>query len=282
MVFICNICKFSTSRKCNLEQHFATNKHKEATKHIEGHVDEIKNVYLKKNDNDFICKDCNKEYKSGQALCNHKAKSCEKSEKAQIYKLKKKTEKLERDKDKLKTMVVNNYKPTTNIDNSITNNIVIQLKGYSKTDTSHLTDNNHIEIMCNVVKFLNLGHANPDKPENMNLLLTSLQDTHMKVYENDKWKSVQKNEHLETIITGLYDLIEKWMFDNASKLPPQVINKWKRFYEKIVENDDTRETAKDELATELYNNRKMIKNNKNAIEDDEESKIKKINKIKNI
>jgi DNA-directed RNA polymerase subunit N (RpoN/RPB10) len=283
MPFICEICNYSTNKKGNLQKHFTTTKHKEAIKHINNYENEVKKVLPIKNK--YICKDCCKEHKNSQMLYHHRSRVCEHSEKAQMYKLKKRTEKLEKDKNKLKTIMLKNcdLSNTTNInDNSITNNdnrIIIQLNGYSKTDTSHLTDNNHVEIMTNIVKFLNLVHANPDKPENMNLLLTSLQDTHMKVYENDKWKSVQKNEHLEKIITGLYDLVEKWMFDNESKLSPQITNKWKRFYEKIVENDDTRETAKDELAIELYNNRKMIGNNKNTIEDEEESKIKEIKNI---
>jgi hypothetical protein len=269
-----------TNKKGNLQIHFNSIKHKKTISHIENYEDTVKRV--SPSTNKYTCMDCGKDHKSSQSLYNHKARACKNSEKAKNYKLQKRNEKLERDKEKLKTIMFNKCNITNNNGDNITNNIVINLNGYSKTDTSYLTHNNHVEIMCNVVKFLNLVHANPDKPENMNLLLTSLQDTHMKVYENDKWKSVQKNEHLETIITGLYDLIEKWMLDNASKLPPQVINKWKRFYEKIVENDDTRETAKDELATELYNNRKMIKNNKNAIEDEEERKLKTMTTLQNI
>jgi hypothetical protein len=291
MVFVCDICKFSTSRKGNLTQHFTSNKHKELTKHIENHKDEIKHMQLKKQ-NDFICKNCGKEYRSGQALCNHKAKSCNHSEKAKNYKLQKEVERLKRGKDKLKTMMINNGNLTNNntnndssINNSLVDNstkIIINLNGYGETDISHLTDKNYIEIMTNIANFLKLVHTNPDKPENMNLLLTNLQDTHMKVYENNKWNRVQKNTQLETIIVKLYDVIEKWMITNESKLSKLEINQWKKFYENIIENDDSRETAKDNIATELYNSRKIIGINKNKIEDEKETKSKTLQTIRNI
>jgi hypothetical protein len=58
----------------------------------------------------------------------------------------------------------------------------------------------------------------------------------------------------------LYDLLEKWIIDNEPKLHKSTINKWKKFYENIIENNDTSETAKDNIATELYNNRKNDNN----------------------
>jgi hypothetical protein len=290
MPFVCEHCEYSTSKKGNLEKHFTTNKHKEAIKHIEKHNDEIKTI--KPSKNTFMCKDCGKEHTTSQALYYHKTKSCELSERATVYKLKKKN-------DKLKTMMINNCNNnitnnsnnsnsnndnsnnTTN-NNNITNHIVIQLNGYDKTDTSYLTDQNHINIMCNVVNFLSLVHANPDKPENMNLLLTNLQDTHMKVYENNGWNRVKKNEQMEKLITNSYKLVADWMIEHEKRLSPSVIKQWTKFYENVVECDDRRETAKNDLATELYNSRKLIIDNKTGIEDRELINIKKINKIKKI
>ena len=273
MPYVCEYCNYSTNKKSNLKIHFTSNKHKDAVKHIENHKDEIKKVSSVKNNH--VCNDCGKEHKDSQSLYNHRRRACEKNEKTKIYKLNKENERIKKENEKLKKekyMMVENYKPTTNIDNSVNNsvdnsiNISIQLNGYSETDTSHLTDNNYISIITNVVKFFELVHANPDKPENMNLSLTNLQDAYMNVYENNRWSRVKKNEQLEKLISNLYDKVEEWIINNKERLSSQMIKQWRRFYENIVEYEDRRKNAKDNLATELYNNRKLISDNKNNIE----------------
>jgi hypothetical protein len=65
--FCCKKCNYTTYRKSNLDNHFKSNKH---LKEING------NIIKQELSNLFVCKDCEKVYKTNAGLWKHEKKNC--------------------------------------------------------------------------------------------------------------------------------------------------------------------------------------------------------------
>ena len=80
-----------------------------------------------------------------------------------------------------------NSNNTNNIGND---NRTININYYSNTNDDHITEDKIREFIMNdassaITQLLKHRHLNPDKPENMNILLSNLKSDSVKMYEND-------------------------------------------------------------------------------------------------
>ena len=178
---ICVVCNYSTITKCNLDKHNLTKRHLENVLLVEKTVSMV-NEELKKDIHMFkpiVCNNCHKEYKHLSSYSRHKSRCINQHQQSNILKtkvpitgyplletsvndgeiqiLKKEIENLKNNYNnlveinKLKNQIIklqiNNTNNTTNTNNIINNN-----------NTNNITNNNNIKI--SKVQFLNLNFGN--------------------------------------------------------------------------------------------------------------------------
>ena len=210
--YYCKYCDYNAKVKSSFNKHLKTKKHLESTQsqqkvNIESTKSQQKvNIKLiKKKDNN--CKYCNKSFTTKQAMYRHIKYTCsqntdesikelcrllndkEKILKEQGAHIKHLYERIEKLSSKLQINNINN--------GIITNNVNIQLLDYDKTDYSHLTDNDYVNCIkdCNysIKTLIEKVHFNNNKPENMNIYISSIKGNYVMVYKNQQWQILDSN-----------------------------------------------------------------------------------------
>jgi hypothetical protein len=126
--FICTICDFKSSKKCNYDAHLLTRKHKMKQ-------NETKN---QRNLAQYICNQCNVEFKSRTSLWRHKSKPCTSLDENTLRSLVEQNNVIIQQNSVYQKQVMD---LTDVIRESSGNNIVI-----NSTQTHHKTENNHVSI----------------------------------------------------------------------------------------------------------------------------------------
>ena len=275
MSFECKCCKYKTIYKTNFDKHLLTTKHKKNSEIVD--------------DKPFTCKYCSQKYKYKQSLSKHIKYSCTKNKDEDLKelvrllndKLEYKDKQLEhKDKEienkdkqieKLKGKLEININTTVN--NIQNNNFT--LLSYTKTDTSHLTDNDY--KMCIkkrngcVVKMIEQLHFNPEKPENMNLYIPSMKDKYLMMYEDGNWKLTNKKDAIEKIYEDKEGLIMCYMDTNN----PRGLKADFERYLHLKTNETSEKNQKslyEEVNLMLYNNKHIVmKQSKSLTETNEEN-----------
>ena len=264
MEYNCELCKYKTNHQTNYKKHLTSNKHKK-------NEEELKKKQ-------FSCKYCGQMYHHKQSVNKHVKYSCTKNKDEDLKELvrllndkldhkDKEIENKDKQIEKLKGKLEININTTVNNIHNYT------LLSYTKTDTSHLTDNDY--KMCIkkrnscVVKMIEKLHFNPEKPENMNLYIPSMKDKYLMMYENGNWKLTNKKDAIEKIYEDKEDLIMCYMdTNNPRDLKPDI----ERYLE--LKTNETAEKNQKSLYEEvnlmLYNNKHIVmKQSKCLIEPNE-------------
>tara|TARA_A100001011_G_C14321225_1_gene850758 strand:+ start:2840 stop:3598 length:759 start_codon:yes stop_codon:yes gene_type:complete len=242
------------------------------------HLKCIQNVSINNsNDKRYSCKYCNKHYKYSQGLSKHIKYTCKKSKDEDLKELARllnetneemtiiikhkddELSKMQRQIDKLTQKLQIKNMANGNI---INNNTIynIQLLNYNFTDYSHLTEGDYIDCIndCNrcVMSLIKRVHFNSNKPENMNIYISSIKGNYVMVYKDNAWQIQDKKEQ----INDLYDYNEvvlgNW-YDEYKKKYPDIIQSFQR-YLKNKDDSDIINEVKHEILKMLYNNRNMI------------------------
>ena len=99
-------------------------------------------------------------------------------------------------------------------------------------------------------------HFNSNKPENMNIYISSIKGNYVMVYKDNAWQIQDKKEQ----INDLYDYNEvvlvNW-YDEYKQKYPDIIKSFQR-YLKNKDDSDVINEVKHEILKMLYNNRNMI------------------------
>jgi hypothetical protein len=261
-----------------MDKHILTEKHKKNCK-------DINNFEVKKVDTEHICNGCSKKYKHRQSLHNHK-KSCEKlgnnnniknntcSDATNINELKEEIASLKQLINNIGAQTNTNNDSSTNTNNNIdtqnntqnnthNDNRNITINCYTDTDDSHLKTADFEEILQSHVftamtKLLELRHINPDKPENMNLLITNMKDKYMKEFKNNGWKIVNRQQKIAEVFDDCSMILTG--FNDKTKLSARGKSRYK-LMDSHHDNQDKR--IQDEMAYELYNSKDIILETKN-------------------
>ncbi len=282
-LYHCVCCDFATYIKTHYRTHLKTKKHivnqeKHSVLSINNTKESNSNAVCIKSENKiYNCKYCNKRYKYSQGLSKHIKYTCKKSndedlkelarllnetkeEMTEIIKSKDcQLDKMQRQIDKLKNKL--QIKPIVNGDiinhNTIYN---IQLLNYGSTDYSHLTEKDYINCIndCNrcVMTLIERVHFNTNKPENMNIYISSIKGNYIMVYKDNAWQIQNKKEQ----INDLYDynevILENW-YDEYKEKHPDIIQSFQRYLKNRDDNSVINE-VKHEILKMLYNNRRMV------------------------
>lgn len=193
--FNCESCKYSTIFRADYNKHILTKKHNKTV--------------LVKDTFDNTCDHCGVHFKHASSLSKHTMYRCKiKKEKDVVVSLESKISEQQKQLETIRPIHVVN-----NTHNNTQNNI--KINSYRDTDYSHLTDETFIHaltkgLMCGN-EIIKQVHFNKDIPENKNIQLTNLRGKFMKIMQNNKWTTVDKRSHLETLLETASDLFTEWL-----------------------------------------------------------------------
>lgn len=254
MIFNCKRCNYQTTIKANLRSHLRIQNECIV---INENIDReklIEELYATKNKK-YLCKYCNREYKSRQSKWSHE-------QKCNSNVSNKKTD---------KQIIINN-----NINNSVTNNIqnnnyniiINNLRPFGKENYDFIDE----EFIKNILvpkkdallKLIKHVHFNNEHPENRNFLISNLRSDKAHIYNGEKFDANDKhtvltqilNRNNRTLLKFLDDLNETNEYLTASFENEEEYNEYQRNRKNILKKIE-------ELA---YNERMQIENVKKYID----------------
>jgi len=159
------------------------------------------------------CRFCNQTYKNQSGLSKHKTKGCRARDE---YELDLQKRVLERRKE-ASAQIINNGDHATNI---IINMPKIEMNPFGQENLDYITTKLLIKELesCKAIqqadvsgivdRFTKLIHANPEHPENQNVLFKSLNTGFARVYRQNGFQDEQSTEVQDTIIQNVQKLIQ--------------------------------------------------------------------------
>ena len=228
---------------------------------------------LKNNPKIFQCKYCDKNFKHHSSLSKHVKYTCKKNKDEDLKELARLLNETIKDKDsqlhKMQKHIerLTNKLQMQNINNNITqynltnvNNVF--LLDYSKTDYSHLTERDYRTCIkdCNhcIKTLIEKVHFNKDKPENMNIYISSIKGNYVMVYKDNRWQIQNKKEHIDDLYNYNEVVLENW-YDDYKETYPHIIQSFQR-YLKNKDANQSINSVKEEILVMLYNKRKLLNN----------------------
>jgi hypothetical protein len=223
----------------------------------------------------FECKYCDKVFKHQSSLSKHIKYSCKHNKDEDLKELARLLNETIKDKDKeLRKMQkqidkLTNKLQIQNINNNITqynltnvNNAVnnVYLLNYNNTDYSHLTERDYISCIndCNhcIKTLIEKVHFNSEKPENMNIYISSIKGNYVMVYKDDSWQIQNKKDQVDDLYNYNEVVLENW-YDEYKEKYPHIIQSFQR-YLKNKDESDVINFVKEEILLMLYNKRPQV------------------------
>lgn len=283
--YYCKTCNFFTTHSPNYKRHLKTTKHERLTKtNINKYKNQRQNVEKSTETNTFSCRYCKKNFTTKQSMYRHEKNYCKNNQDENLKKLvfllnkqlkeqdtamKNKIAEMQKQIDKLtdrlqmpnvNNSVVNN---TTTMTNTTNINNTIKILNYKNTDYSHLTDNDYVNSImdCNkcVKTMIEKVHFNNEKPENMNVYISSIKGNYIMMYKDGSWQLHDRKEMIDDIYEKNEYELECW-YDVYKDKYPEIIKSFQR-YLKNKEESSVINDIKREILVMLYNKRKMVDSN---------------------
>ena len=277
--YFCNYCNYDAKVKGNYDKHMKTRKHNNNLAKFSQNLAKISQNVPNYNSDGFFfknfeCKYCNKIFKHHSSLSKHVKYTCKnnkdedwkelarllneniKDKDKQLNKMQKQIDKLA---NKLQIQNINNNITQYNLTN--VNNVY--LLDYNKTDYSHLTEVDYITCIndCNhcIKTLIEKVHFNKDKPENMNIYISSIKGNYAMVYKDGIWQIQNKKEQINDLYNYNEVVLENW-YDEYKKKYPHIIQSFQR-YLKNKDESDIINSVKEDILLMLYNKRNYMNNN---------------------
>ena len=145
----------------------------------------------------------------------------------------------------------------TNVNNAVNN---VYLLNYDNTDYSHLTERDYISCIndCNhcIKTLIEKVHFNIEKPENMNIYISSIKGKYVMVYKDDSWQIQNKKDQVDDMYNYNEVVLENW-YDEYKQTYPHIIQSFQR-YLKNKDESDIINSMKDDILVMLYNKRRQM------------------------
>lgn len=236
-----------------------------------------------------ICYYCKENFTLKQNLLRHVNDRCDK--KSQLIEdknkyadiIKQKEEELKKDnihKQELKKSksinknITNINNGTININNNNNNVILnhnVNINPFGKEDLSHISEEKYKEyikkLLPGFLKFIQDVHFSPDKPENHNICVPTLNSSTIAVYKDGQWNAVKKNNTIKELLNNkIITLDNKFYKYEENNLLNQIeINDFNNCMARCFD-DDNKKSVYEDVELMMYNNRKIINNYINLIE----------------
>ena len=224
---------------------------------------------------EYICQYCCKQFTNLKNLNKHIKYYCKlnKDESFQelAYLLNEKNKIIEKNEEKIedlekliKLLTTKLQIKTINFSNNIINNVNFNLLNYNKTNYEHLTDIDYIKCIesCNhcVKTLIEKVHFNKNKPENMNIYISSIKGKFVMVYRDNKWQVKNRKEQIDDLYECNELMLENW-YDEYHEKYPHIIQSFKKYLQNKDDDDELITKVKDEILIMLYNKRDLILKN---------------------
>lgn len=141
-------------------------------------------------------------------------------------------------------------------------NAVLNINNYHQTNYEFLTKFDFMKCIrdCNkcVQRLVERVHFNPNRPENMNIFVSSYQGKFLMIYRNGKWIMRPKKSEVDTLFEEKELILENWLDEFGSSYP-DLVHKYKRYLNnKNNAGEKFINELKEEIVMVLYNNRDMV------------------------
>ena len=217
----------------------------------------------------YLCKYCDNEFSRADNLKRHMNKFCKNKIASEIEALGSQLALKER---QLRLQKVNSKLPGTtttqtiigNNNNTTNNNITVNILPYEQTDVSHLTDRDYQiafnrASMC-VPQILEKVHFDPEKPQNHNVYISSMNNKYIKLHNGERWNLKDRDETIEDLFADAEYMLENKLETWQEEEDPKSERATKKFqiYLEVKEKAALYNKIKQELKMLLFNNRSLI------------------------
>jgi hypothetical protein len=265
---ICNYCKKIFSRKYTLDRHLANyckvkqqhdnEKEEIFQKLIQQMEEQTKEIHQIKKENKQLKQQLNSIIPSGSTNINNTTNANTTNAN---------TTNANTTNANTTNNTINNNQKIQNIqNNNIQNNI--KLVAFGQEDLSYITDNICKQILNkgfrSVPVLIKYTHFNSNKPEQHNVYISNMRDSHAIIYDGKQWKLMDRTEAVDQLIhDGKYYLVEKFE-ELFEELDPVTIKKFNRFVNQS-EDDDILNGLKRDIKYMLYNNKNITEKTKTML-----------------
>jgi len=269
--------KLQNPTQTHTNPHKPTQTHTNPHKPTQIHADEMDpKVSLEKT---YLCKYCDLEFSRADSLKRHMDKFCKKNITGEIealdsqLALKERQLRLQKVDRKLQgtttqMIVGDNNNNTNNTNNTQINNkidnVTVNILPYENTDVSHLTDRDYQRAfnrasMC-IPQILEKVHFDPEKPENHNVYISSMNNKYIKLHNGERWNLRDREETIEDLFADAEYMLENKLETWQEEEDPKSERATKKFeiYLKVKETETLYNKIKQELKMLLFNNRNLI------------------------
>jgi hypothetical protein len=279
----CVYCHKKFTRKNNITQHIKNNCKikKEREKEKETIFKNLKNEKIEKENIILKLKELEKEKQNMQKMLESEKNNNNVIEK-KLNKIEntmtKKIEKLEKKIEKQSKIINQSDNSVKNIND---NSQHLYLVGYNKENLYNLDKK---KVIANLnrgyqapVEMTRLIHFDEDHPENHNIYIPKINEKYGMVFKNDIWKLMDKND----LVDDIYESKRSYIVENLEKFIKEIDPKRLKSLQRFLDSEDNEISiinTKEEIKNLLYENRKMVMEHKNEVENINK-KRKKLNVI---
>ena len=237
--YYCDICKTSFARKYLFTQHLKSKKHLKRAE---------ENVSL------YEC-NCGKSYSHKKSLDHHK-KTCTYVEPSPVTleTMQQRLDDFEKERNELRAQIAllldkhsghtthnNNSNNTTNIETQ-NNTINIHINAFGQENIDYLDEKAIVSCINRIYKsvpaILEKIHFDPEHPENHNIKITNKKLPYASVMgDNQKWKTVDKKDAIETMVFNGYNLLDEKYPDTKSEISDRKQEHFESFQDKFESED---------------------------------------------
>ena len=280
--YFCDCCNYDAKVKGNYVKHLKTMKHHKMSQSHPKVTPKSPSSHPKVTPEEeisppapFSCKYCGTGFKYKQGMYRHIKYTCKQNEDEDLRELarllneqlREKNEQIEKMQSRMQKQIekLTNKLKIQNINNGTINNINnntinIQLLNHKDTDYSHLTDKDYMMCIknCNrcVKTLIEKVHFNKDKPENMNIYISSIKGNYIMVYKDNEWQIANRKEQLDNLFDSNETVLEIW-HDEYKEKYPHIINSFKKYLNN-KEGNDLIDRVKQDILLMLYNKRHIV------------------------
>jgi len=214
----------------------------------------------------FPCPYCERKFSRGDSLKRHKDKFCKATGAIEVRLARKELELRLREVETPRQVNIGNTSNNTTNNTTTTNNQTINIKvlAYKDTDVSHLTDRDYQRAfnrasMC-IPQILKKVHFDPEKPENHNVVISSMNNKYIKLHDGQKWNLRDREETIEDLFADAEDLLETKLESWQEEENPKSEKATRKYqiYLEVKEKAVLYNKIKQELKLLLFNSRNLV------------------------
>ena len=208
------------------------------------------------------CDNCSKSFKHKSSMYHHK-KTC-------------------RQLTNISTTHIGNVNQKIQTNNIQNNNVNVDgnvnVVKFGNENLSYISDDLYKQILGRglraVEEFIEHSHFNKKHPENHNLYVANIRDEYLVLYDGDKWIITKRDEKLEDIIYAKSDYLYEKFKQLYGTMDTYAIQRFQNFLN-LRGDIKTMARIKEDLAIQLYNNRKLPQQMRRRMEILEDLELRK-------